>query len=118
MYFNHPLLVPESMQARDYQINILKTSQEKNTLIVLPTGLGKTPIAIMLAAIRLEKYPDSKILICAPTRPLVEQHEKTFKKFFDLPKNNILVVTGKIPPHLAVTNSAGVCYLLRKARGA
>ena len=54
---------------REYQKRILETSINKNTLIVLPTGLGKTACAIMLATDRLNKYPNSKVLICSPTKP-------------------------------------------------
>ena len=64
---------------REYQQNIYETAKDNNTLVVLPTGLGKTLIALLLAIDRLKKYPGSKILMLAPTRPLVEQHFNTFK---------------------------------------
>ena len=69
-----------SLQPREYQKNIFETAKDKNTLVVLPTGVGKTLIALMLAVDRIKKFPGKKILILAPTRPLVEQHLKTFKK--------------------------------------
>ncbi|MBI2451634.1 DEAD/DEAH box helicase family protein [Candidatus Pacearchaeota archaeon] len=65
---------------RDYQKRIFETAREKNTLVVLPTGLGKTLISIMLAVERKKKYPLGKVLMLAPTRPLVQQHFDTFKK--------------------------------------
>jgi len=83
---------------RRYQINIAKTASDKNTLVVLPTGTGKTLIAVLLAIDRLEKYPDSKILMIAPTRPLVEQHAKSFEELTDINPDEVAVLSGKIRP--------------------
>jgi len=68
------------MKPRDYQRAIFETAKANNTLVVLPTGLGKTLIALMLAVQRIEKYPTKKVLFLAPTRPLVEQHMKSFER--------------------------------------
>ena len=64
---------------RDYQKSILETAKKNNTLVVLPTGLGKTLIALLLAVEKIKQRPGSKILFLAPTRPLVEQHLESFK---------------------------------------
>lgn len=82
------------LSPRAYQIAIVETAKLKNTLVVLPTGLGKTLIALMLAKERLKLYPESKILFLAPTRPLVEQHYNYFKK--NLNNYESHVFTGKI----------------------
>ena len=58
---------------RLYQETIFGTVSQYNTLVVLPTGLGKTAIALMLVAHRLSQYPQSKCLLLAPTKPLVDQ---------------------------------------------
>ena len=50
-------------------------------MIVAPTALGKTIVAALVAAERLKKHPDSKILLLAPTKPLVIQHEESFRNF-------------------------------------
>ena len=42
-----------SLQPREYQKNIFETAKDKNTLVVLPTGVGKTLIALMLAVDRI-----------------------------------------------------------------
>jgi len=97
-FFESPLAKPQAIEAREYQINILRTAAGNNTLVVLPTGLGKTAIAIMLACQRLEKFPDSKILIVAPTRPLCEQHRKSFAESLEIPDKEIVLLTGKISP--------------------
>ncbi len=86
------------VQPRLYQESIFARSAMQNTMVVLPTGLGKTLIAIMLAAQRRSLYPYSKVLILAPTKPLVQQHEVTFKRHLDAQKNQFAVFTGEIGP--------------------
>jgi ERCC4-related helicase len=68
----------EKIEDREYQNKIFETAKTGNTLVVLPTGLGKTIISAMLVDYRLEKYPSSKILFLAPTKPLANQHYRTF----------------------------------------
>jgi len=82
---------------RLYQENIAYTSVTKNTLVVLPTGLGKTAIAMMLAVNRLNNFRSLKILFLAPSKPLVSQHLNTFKKHLDA---KLELVTGEVKPEL------------------
>lgn len=84
-----------SIIPREYQKTIFKTCKEKDCLVVLPTGTGKTLIALMLAIERFKKFPLEKILVLAPTRPLIEQHFKSFKK--NLPEDwaDMQLFTGK-----------------------
>jgi Fanconi anemia group M protein len=82
---------------RAYQAAIVETCKKNNTLVVLPTGLGKTLIALMLSQERLKEFPESKILFLAPTRPLVEQHYHYFKKNF-AEDYEMHIFTGKINP--------------------
>ncbi len=65
---------------REYQEKIFNTCRNMNCLIVLPTGLGKTLVALMLSIHRIKEFPNEKILFLAPTRPLAEQHLNYFKK--------------------------------------
>ena len=83
-YFNHPFLKKDRVFYRQYQNNITKRCKGRNSLIVLPTGLGKTIVGILLISETLEKYPESKIIILAPTRPLVSQHEASCKDFLNV----------------------------------
>jgi Fanconi anemia group M protein len=80
---------------REYQDSIYKTCKEKDCIVILPTGTGKTLIALMLTVNRFKKYPLQKILILAPTKPLVEQHFESFKK--NLPEDwaDMQIFTGK-----------------------
>ncbi len=89
-YIEHPLIRPKSAEARIYQqvlaADVLKNG---NTMIVAPTALGKTIIAILVAADRLQKFKGSKILILAPSKPLTIQHEENFKHFLNVPCTSI-----------------------------
>lgn len=85
-------------EPREYQKVIAETASKKNTLVVLPTGMGKTLIAVLVGVGRLEKHPESKILITAPTRPLNAQHKKRFEQFTTIDPEEIILITGKINP--------------------
>ncbi len=98
VYLNEPFLKKNQILFREYQKNIVKNCKNKNSLVVLPTGLGKTIIGILLIANRLIKYSKAKIIILAPTRPLVSQHRDSCEKFLDIDINEITLFTGKIPP--------------------
>ena len=73
----------KDFKPRLYQETIFNTVSNYNTLVVLPTGMGKTGIALMTAAHRLKLYPNKKIMVLAPTKPLVEQIMQVFKKNID-----------------------------------
>jgi len=97
-YVEHKLIKSQSLQSRIYQEAILATAIKKNTLCVLPTGLGKTNIAIMLTAHVLGKKPDSQVLFLAPTKPLVQQHYRSFRKFMNMPADDMQIVMGTLKP--------------------
>jgi len=70
----------EGISPREYQQKIFQTCANKNCLVILPTGLGKTLIALMLTIERMKKFPGEKVIFLAPTKPLVEQHLNYFRK--------------------------------------
>ncbi len=86
----------KDFKPRKYQETLFESSIPQNTLVVLPTGLGKTAIAAMMMNHRLKTYKNSKCLLLAPTKPLVEQHESSFKEF--LPHKKVISMTGSISP--------------------
>ena len=90
------LLKTEEIESRAYQEVIAASASDRNTLVVLPTGLGKTIIAVMVASIKMKD--DQKVLMMAPTKPLASQHKKTFQKFLDLPEDQLQVMTGDTRP--------------------
>ena len=81
---------------REYQQKIFEKCIDKNCLVVLPTGLGKTLIALMLAVERMKKFPGEKIVFLAPTKPLVEQHLKFFKEHLSELFAEMDLFTGEI----------------------
>ncbi len=86
----------EGISPREYQQKIFEICIEKNCLVVLPTGLGKTLIALMLTIERMKKYPGEKVVILAPTKPLAEQHQISFKKYLPELFAEIELFTGAI----------------------
>ncbi len=97
-YFNGPFLKLNEVHYRHYQVNIVNSCKNKNSLVVLPTGLGKTIIGVLLIANSLKKYPNGRIIILAPTRPLVSQHRVSCEKFLNIDSEQIVSFTGKVPP--------------------
>ncbi len=98
MFVSHPLIRKDSIESRLYQEVIVGNATRGNTLVVAPTALGKTVIAVLLAAHRLKKFPTSKILMISTTRPLVSQHAASFKNFIKIDEGEINVFTGSNPP--------------------
>lgn len=94
-FVEHELLKPEAVEFRIYQEKILEVAKHKNTLVVLPTALGKTFIALLLA---VDKINQGKIFFLAPTRPLVEQHFKTFLDKTFLEETELIFITGAYQP--------------------
>ena len=89
-----PLLKPKTVLHRKYQVDIFVTCSKANTLVVVPTGLGKTIIALLLSLHRLKHIDSSKIIFLAPTRPLVEQHYRTFQNLTNLDTDSLVMMTG------------------------
>ena len=97
MFLKHDFIKSDSVELRQYQVNIAKSASKENTLVVLPTGMGKTIIALYLIAEKL-KSKNEKILFLAPTKPLVIQHSQFLKQFLKIEEELISVFTGEISP--------------------
>lgn len=98
-YIKHPLIKPKTLESRTYQEVLAAGILEKgNSLVVAPTALGKTIVAILLSAYLLEKNKEGKILFLAPTKPLAAQHEKSFRKFLNINGKSISLLTGTVQP--------------------
>lgn len=94
-YINHPLFKQNHIEKRAYQTNITKTCIGQSTLVVLPTGMGKTIISLLVIVSRLGEG-EGKILFLAPTKPLVEQHAGFLRDALLIDKINIF--TGEVAP--------------------
>ncbi|HEC94486.1 MAG TPA: DEAD/DEAH box helicase [Thermoplasmatales archaeon] len=92
-YIEHELIQPFKIEKRLYQLNIYNEVKDKNSLVVLPTGLGKTVIATLVLIYKLSQ--GKKVLFLAPTKPLCEQHASMIKNVTTLSENDVVVVTGE-----------------------
>lgn len=92
----HELIKPNSVEKRLYQLAIASSALQKSTLVVLPTGLGKTIIALLVIAARLKEFPSGKALILSPTKPLVEQHGQFVKKLLLVKPEEVAIFTGEV----------------------
>src|SRR6478672_6127453 len=97
-YFIHPLLRKNKLKFREYQNKIANSAMTKNTLVILPTALGKTIISLLVCINTLYNNRDKRILILAPTRPLVNQHRDSFVSSIKLFDDQVAMITGKISP--------------------
>jgi len=88
----HELLRRGAVEERAYQVNIARACLERSTLVVLPTGMGKTVIAAMVIAEVLRRK-GGKVLFLAPTKPLVEQHAASLRNMLVL--DRIALFTGE-----------------------
>ena len=93
-----PDKVLSKIKPRKYQQEIYENCKDKNCLVVLPTGIGKTLIALMLTINRQKAVPGTKALFLAPTRPLAEQHLSYFKKHLPELFAQLTLFTGKVQP--------------------
>lgn len=95
MAVEHKLITPGTVEDRDYQTNIAAVARNESTLVVLPTGMGKTIVALLVIADVLQKC-SGRVLFMAPTKPLVEQHAGFLRQH--LLRYEPAVFTGEVPP--------------------
>jgi len=76
-------LKKDTLEYRVYQDELAKKAVKRNTLLVLPTGTGKTVIALLTILKWFDNNPDGRAFFLAPTRPLVHQHYKFFRSVLE-----------------------------------
>lgn len=96
-YVSGTFLKPETIEDREYQSKLVDAALGQSTLVALPTGTGKTPVALRIADKRLADI-GGKVLMLAPTQPLVQQHAEFFREMLDIPDEEIKVFTGDVRP--------------------
>ncbi|KAF7982058.1 hypothetical protein HWV62_30342 [Athelia sp. TMB] len=89
-------IYPLNKPKRDYQFNIVKHSLFENTLVALPTGLGKTFIAGVVMLNYYKWFPEGKVIFVAPTKPLVAQQIEASHKACGIPGQDAAELTGEI----------------------
>ncbi|MEM4384412.1 MAG: DEAD/DEAH box helicase, partial [Candidatus Caldarchaeum sp.] len=96
VFVSHPMVKPDTIEDREYQRSMVEEALRGNTLVVLPTALGKTVIAELVAAELLHRHPGCRILVMAPTKPLVLQHRQSFLKHLNISEDEGIAITGEV----------------------
>ena len=94
---DHPLLEPDFLERRLYQLQLAGTAADDDTLVCLPTGLGKTTVSLLVTARRLDEVGGTSLML-APTKPLVQQHAEFYREALQVPDDEIVVFTGEVSP--------------------
>ncbi|MFQ5920669.1 MAG: DEAD/DEAH box helicase [Nitrososphaerales archaeon] len=92
-WIEHRMIKPESIERREYQVALANVALQKNALIVLPTGLGKTTIALLVIAEMLGSNKKGRCLFLAPTKVLVNQHYTSMQKYLQI--MDVSMITGE-----------------------
>ena len=97
-----------SIEKRDYQVNLAEQAIRENCIVVLPTGLGKTAIALHVIAEYLSKGTGG-VLFVAPTRVLVNQHYEFLKN--NLTLDDVSLITGEdtVQKRTKLWNNSVIC---------
>ena len=93
-YLEHTMLKPRCVEKRFFQLDLAATALKGSSLVVVPTGLGKTIIALIVLLARMDK---GKILFLAPTKPLVDQHASFLRRVLR-DEELVALTTGETPP--------------------
>ena len=88
-------IYPINLPIRSYQINIVQKALFNNTLVCLPTGLGKTFIAAVVMYNFYRWYPFCKVVFMAPTKPLVMQQVKACQEIMGVSSDHVAEMTGE-----------------------
>lgn len=91
-YIEHTLIKKNTVEYREYQVNLANQAKNENCLVVLPTGLGKTTVALQVIAEFLSKRAGG-VLFLAPTRVLAHQHYSFLKNHLLI--DDIVLITGE-----------------------
>ncbi len=85
----------DGLEFREYQYNIIRSALTRgNTLVVLPTGLGKTVIGAAVIADALAK--GKRALFLAPTKPLAEQHRSSLLSLMNIDGESMTLLLGSV----------------------
>jgi len=114
-YLEKKYVQKNSIEKRDYQVNLATQAIKENCIVVLPTGLGKTAIALHVMAEYLSKGTGG-VLFLAPTRVLVNQHYEFLKN--NLTLDDISLITGEdtIQKRTQLWNNSVICATPEIAR--
>ncbi|XP_063803595.1 Fanconi anemia group M protein [Pseudophryne corroboree] len=89
-------IYPTNYPVRGYQFSMAHAALLHNTLVCLPTGLGKTFIAAVVMYNFYRWYPSGKVVFMAPTKPLVAQQIESCFRVMGIPQSHMVELTGNI----------------------
>ncbi len=95
------LLRKNKLELREYQTRAAESALSRgNTLVVMPTALGKTFVALLAIAHLLNQpvNAEKKALFMTPTKPLAVQQAQRSKELLEIPEEEIVVITGEMLP--------------------
>ena len=87
-------MLPQTVEKRLFQMDLASQALQASSLIVVPTGLGKTVIALMVLLARMDK---GRVLFLAPTKPLVDQHASFLQRVLR-DRDAVVMMTGERAP--------------------
>lgn len=87
-------IYPSNYSIRKYQQDIVSKCLFSNTLVSLPTGMGKTLIAAVVMYNYYRWYPKGKIIFLAPTKPLVSQQMIACNDIVGIPEYDTALFDG------------------------
>lgn len=90
---------PLNKSKRDYQYDIIQQCLMKNTLVALPTGLGKTFISAVVMYNFYRWFPAKSIVFLAPTKPLVTQQMAATLGTVEIDPGTTVELTGAQSPN-------------------
>ncbi|XP_051179872.1 DEAD-box ATP-dependent RNA helicase FANCM isoform X1 [Lolium perenne] len=91
-------IYPTNIEVREYQLYIVQKALFTNTLVALPTGLGKTFIAAVVMYNYFRWFPEGKIVFTAPSRPLVTQQIEACHNTVGIPQEWTIDMKGNLSP--------------------
>jgi Fanconi anemia group M protein len=91
-------IYPTNYPVREYQLSITSEAMFRNTLVVLPTGLGKTLIASVVMFNYYRWFPQGLVVFMAPTKPLVQQQVEACFKVMGIPEHETALMDGSMSP--------------------
>uniref|UniRef100_A0A7S3VEI6 Uncharacterized protein n=1 Tax=Chaetoceros debilis TaxID=122233 RepID=A0A7S3VEI6_9STRA len=91
----YPTSTNSSYSERQYQLEITRTALSFNTLVSLPTGLGKTLISAVVMYNYYRWFPTGKVVFLAPTCALVNQQIQACYNIMGIPELHTAEMTGK-----------------------
>ncbi|XP_071601179.1 Fanconi anemia group M protein isoform X2 [Heliangelus exortis] len=87
-------IYPTNYPVRGYQLRMARSALLGNTLLCLPTGLGKTFVAAVVMYNFYRWFPSGKVLFLAPTKPLVAQQMEACGRVMGIPARHMAEMTG------------------------